>query len=193
MLGKCFSLLCIISFIYGAFTNNMSSVCDGILSGAERGVSICISLIGIMSLWNGILSVFKKAGVIRLLSKILTPILKLIFPSSFKENTATEEITACVSANLLGISNASTPLAIETISKMQEGRNSDTATNDMITLSVLGCACFNIVPTTVIALRAANGAQITYGIIVPVWICSGICCILGVVLCRLFGKINGDY
>lgn len=193
MLGKCFSLLCIISFIYGAFTNNMSSVCDGILSGAERGVTICISLIGIMALWNGILSVLKKAGIIKFLSRLLSPLLRLAFPRSFKENKATEEITACVSANLLGISNASTPLAIEAISKMQEGRNSDIATNDMITLSVLGCACFNIVPTTVIALRVANGAQITYDIIFPVWICSGICCILGVVLCRLFGRINGDY
>ena len=66
------------------------------------------------------------------------------------------------------------------------------ATNDMIMLSILGCACFNIVPSTVIALRVSQGAEITYKIMIPVWICSGVCCLLGVVLCRILGKICGD-
>ena len=193
MLGKCFSVLCIISFIFGAITGNMKSLCDSILEGASKSVTICLSLVGIMALWNGIMSVLKEGGVISKASKLLSPVLRLVFPRAFKEKVATEEITACVSAGLLGMSNATTPLAINAISKMQERRNCSVATNDMITLSVLGCACFNIVPTTVIALRIASGAQITYGIIVPVWICSGICCILGVILCRIIGKINGDY
>ena len=138
------------------------------------------------------MAVLQKAGAVKGLSRLLSPVLKLIFPRAFRENIATEEITACVSAGLIGISNATTPLALKAIDKMQSGRSSSVATNDMIMLSILGCACFNIVPSTVIALRVSQGAEITYKIMIPVWICSGVCCLLGVVLCRILGKICGD-
>jgi len=192
MLGKCFSILCIISFIFGAASGNIQGVCNGILNGASRSVQVCVSLVGIMALWSGIMAVLKRAGIIKGLSRLLSPVLRLIFPRSFKENQATEEITACVSAGLLGISNATTPLALNAIDKMQQGRKSNIATNDMIMLSMLGCACFNIVPTTVIALRVASGAEITYKIMIPVWICSGVCMLLGIILCRIMGIICGD-
>ena len=192
MLGKCFSVLCIVSFTFGAIFDNMENVCKSILSGASKSVELCISLVGIMALWSGVMGVLKRSGAISFLSKFLRHILRFIFPRSFKENIATEEITACVSASLLGISNATTPLAINAINKMQEGRKSESATNDMIMLSMLGCACFNLVPTTVIALRVNAGAEITYKIIIPVWICSGICSLLGILICRILGKICGD-
>jgi spore maturation protein A len=191
MLGKCFSVLCIISFAFSVFTGNMKNLCDSILSGASKSVTICISLIGIMALWNGIMAVLKKAGVIKRLSKLLKPLLKKIFPYSFKNDIATEEITACISANLLGVSNAATPLAINAINKMQNKRKSTVASNDMITLAVLGCASFSLVPTTILALRASYGASITYEIIFPVWICSASCALLGIILCRILGKLYG--
>lgn len=193
MLGKCFSVLCIISFFFGAFTGNMKNVCDAILSGASKSVEVCFSLIGIMALWGGVMAVLKSCGAISGLSKLLKPILRLVFPRSFKENVATDEITACVSASLLGVANATTPLAICAINEMQKNRRSNVATNDMIMLSMLGCACFNLVPTTVIALRSGAGAEITYKIMLPVWICSGVCCVLGVVLCRILGRVCGDF
>ena len=192
MLGKCFSFLCIISFAFASFTGNIEELCSGILSGASKSVSVCISLVGIMALWSGVMAVLQKAGAIRVLSKLLSPVLRLIFPRAFKENVAREEITACVSAGLLGLSNATTPLALNALNKMQEGRKSTVATNDMIMLSMLGCSCFSLVPSTVIALRVAQGAKITYEIMIPVWICSGICSLLGVVLCLVLGKICAD-
>ncbi len=192
MLGKCFSALCIISFIFAIFCGNMAEVSKSILEGCEKSVTVCISLIGVMTLWNGIMEVLKESGIIRNLSKILRPILRLIFPRSFKNECATEEITACISASMLGVSNATTPLAINAISKMERGARRGYATNDMIMLCMLGCACFNIIPTTIIALRESKGAEITYEIIVPVWICSLACMAIGIILCRIFGKINGD-
>lgn len=192
MLGKCFSILCIISFIFAIFCGNMADVSKSILDGAEKSVTICFSLVGVMTLWNGIMEILKESGIIKILSKILKPVLKVIFPRSFKNNNATEEITACISASLLGVSNAVTPLAINAISKMEKGVKKECATNDMIMLCMLGCACFNIIPTTIIALRESNGASITYEILVPVWICSLACMIIGIVLCRLLGKIYGD-
>ena len=192
MIGKCFGALCIISVIFAIFTGNLQGLNDGILEGAGKSVTTVISLIGIMTFWNGVMEVLKDAGVINKLSRLLKPILKFVFPRSFKENKGAEEITACISANILGLSNASTPLALNAIEKLNENRDSDKATNDMITLAVLGCACFSLIPTTVIAIRMAQGASITYEIIIPVWICSGVCMLLGIILSRIIGKISGD-
>ena len=193
MLGKCFSIMCIISIIFAIFLGNTNEISVAILNGASKSVSLVISLIGIMALWNGILNVLKDAGIIERLSRLLRPLLKHVFPKSFKYGIATDEITACISANMLGIANAATPLAIRAIEKLDENEHSRVASADMITLAVIGCCSFNLVPTTIIAIRASLGATITYSIIVPVWICSGICCALGIILSLIFGKIYGNY
>ena len=191
MIGKIFSFLAIFSFISSVFTGNTESLCNGIINGASRSVTVTISIMGMMMLWSGIMNVLKESGIIGKLSKILRPILKTVFPKSFKSGVATDEITACVSANLLGISNAATPLGIRAIEEMNKTNKSEKATNDMITLCILGCACFNLVPTTILALRSAFEAQIIHEIIVPVWICSGTCMIFGILLSKIFGIKNG--
>lgn len=189
MIGKCFGILAILSFLFGIICNNMENVCRAILFGASKSVTVTISLVGIMTLWSGFMNVFKKAGLIKKLSRLLCPILKFIFPYSFENSIATDEITMYVSANLLGISNAATPLAVNAVKEMQKHRKSDTASNDMITLAIMGCAPICLIPTTVIAIREAAGALITYEIMIPVWICSAVCCIAGIIMCRILGKI----
>ncbi len=192
MIGKCFGILCLVSIVFAIFCGNMEELSLGILEGASKSVTIVFSLLGIMIFWNGVMEVLKDAGVISKLSKILKPILKFIFPKAFKEDKATEEITACISANLLGLSNATTPLAINAIEKLNEGRKSEKASNDMITLAIIGCACFCLIPTTIIGIRLSNGASITYEIMIPVWVSSGICMLAGILLSRIIGNINGD-
>jgi len=190
MIGKIFSILAIFSFTTAIFTGNIVELCNSIIEGAQRSVSVALSIMGMMILWSGIMNVLKEGGIINKLSKLLRPVLKRIFPKSFKDNVATDEITACVSANLLGISNAATPLGIRAIEEMNKSNSTDKATNDMITLCIIGCACFNLVPTTILALRNAYGAVINQEIIIPVWICSGICMIFGVLLSKMFGVKN---
>ena len=191
MIGKIFSFFSVSSVIIGAITGNIHKVSQAVITGTEKSISICLAIMGMMVLWNGILSVMKEAGIIKKLSNILKPFLKHIFPNAFERNIATEEITACISANLLGISNSATPLGINAIEKLSESTNSARATTDMITLCIMGCACFNLVPTTLLAIRSANEAQINTEIIVPIWICSGTCMILGILLSKIFGKIRG--
>ncbi|MBQ9744363.1 MAG: spore maturation protein A [Clostridia bacterium] len=192
MIGKIFSVIAFISFLIACITNNMESLCQGIIDGASKSVSVTFSLMGMMALWSGIMNVLKESGCIKILSKVLSPILKKIFPDSFSKGVAKEEITACVSANLLGISNAATPLGIKAMKELSKNSTDTIASNDMVTLCVMGCACFNLVPTTVLALRTAHGAQITYEIIVPVWICSGACMIFAVLLSKLLGRRNDN-
>ena len=188
MLGKCFSLITISSFIYAAATGRLGLLSGAILDGAGRAVTLSYSLLGVMCLWGGIMALLNAVGMIKHLSRLLRPILKFAFPYAFRTKTAEDEIVACVSANLLGIGNAATPLAISAMKKMREDSGSDEATDDMITLAVLGTAPPNLFPSTLVALRSAAGCSDPYSVIVPIWIVSTLTSLFGVVLCRAFAS-----
>lgn len=187
MLGICFFVLVAVSFAAAIPTGNFDVLSDAIVDGAGRAVTLTLSLAGMMALWGGVMNVLKEAGVIARLSRVLSPVLRLAFPDAWRRGAACEEITASVSANVLGIGNAATPLALRAMARLQkENPTPESATDDMVTLSVLSTAPPALLPTTLIALRRAAGAAKPYEIVVPVWITSVTCAVFGVVLCRLF-------
>ncbi len=190
MLGKCFFVIVVLSLVFALATGNISSLAGAAIDGAARAVEIVISLVGMMSLWCGIMNVLKESGIIEKLSRCLSPLLRFIFPNAFKSGLAKEEITFAVSANLLGIGNAATPFALSAMKKMDDASKSPFATDDMVMLTVLACSPFNILPTTLIALRRAAGSASPYRIIVPVWICSGVCAAMSVIFCRAFAAAS---
>lgn len=185
MLGKCFFILCLISVICAPFTGNLSELSNAVVDGAAASVELTLTLAGNMCLWCGIMEVLRQAGAIEKLSRILSPILRLVFPKSWKTGCAKEEITAAISANMLGIGNAATPFALEAMNKMQtENPDRSVATDDMVTLAVLGTSSVNLLPTTLVALRRSAGSVSPFRIIVPIWICSAACALFGVILSR---------
>ena len=184
MLGKIFGTLCIISVVGGIILGNGADLGVAVLDGASSAVSLTISLCGIMSLWCGIMRVFQGAGLIGKLSRLLSPLLKIFFPDAYKSGEGIGEISANISANLLGIGNAATPFALKAMEKLQKiNKKRDTASADMITLAVLNTASVNIIPTTIIALRRAAGSADPYSIIIPIWISSLACSALALLLC----------
>ena len=159
---------------------------------AESAITLTISLCGIMCLWCGIMQVLRDAGIIRLLSGIISPILKIFFPDAYESGEGKEEISACIGANLLGIGNAATPLALSAVKKLhadsvKRGGNEHIASRDMITLTVLNTASANLLPTTILALRRAAGSVSPFDVVLPIWICSLSCASLALLLCRAFG------
>ena len=189
MLGICFFILTAVSVAAAIPTGNFGALSNAIVDGASQAVSLTLSLAGMMALWCGVMNVLKEAGGIRHLARVLSPVLRLVFPDAWRSGRACEEITASVSANILGIGNAATPLALSAMAKLQEENPTpDTATDDMITLSVLATAPPALLPTTLIALRRAAGAARPYEIVLPVWITSAACALFGIVLCRLFAR-----
>ena len=191
MLGKCFFVLCAAAVICSLFTGNITQLSNAVIDGAAASVDLTITLAGNMCLWCGIMEVLRKAGAIEKLSKILSPILKRVFPNAWKNGCAKEEITAAISANMLGIGNAATPFALEAMNKLQEQNpNKSTATPDMITLAVLGTSSVNLLPTTLIALRRSAGSAFPFSIIIPIWLCSAMCAIFGVILSRASAAID---
>lgn len=190
MLGKCFAFIVSLSFVFAFATGNVDALSGAILDGASKAVSLSISLLGIMCLWGGIMSLLSASGIINRLSRLLRPVLVHVFPHAFMTGVGADEIVACVSANVFGLGNAATPLAITAMKRMQEENGTDTATDDMVTLAVLGTAPFNIFPSTIVALRRAAGAADPYSVIVPIWITSAAGCVFAILLSRLLAPLT---
>ncbi len=185
MLGICFFILCASSVVCALCTGSMAEVSDAAIAGAARAVQLIISLAGMSALWSGVMAVLREAGMIHALSRLLSPLLRYIFPDAWRDADAREEITAAVSANILGIGNAATPLALRAMGRMQAmNPHPEKASDDMITLTVLAVSSPALLPATLIALRHAAGSAEPYAIIVPVWIVSCTCAAAAVLLCR---------
>ena len=159
VLGICFFVMTAVSVVFGIAGGRMEALSNAIVDGAGQAVTLTLSLAGMMALWNGVMNVWKEAGLIARLARILSPVLRLAFPDAWRTGCGREEITAAVSANLIGIGNAATPLALSAMAKLQEENPApDTARDDMVTLSVLACSSVNLLPTTLITLRRTAGA-----------------------------------
>lgn len=138
-----------------------------------------------MCLFCGVMRVLEEAGVIRRLSRLLRRPLAFFFPETAANGDGMEELAANVAANLLGVGNAATPMALRALEKMQKHNPAkDVATGDMITLTVLNTCSLAIVPSTILALRQKAGATHPFSVVVPIWICSFTCAALGLLLTR---------
>ena len=190
MLGKSFGILVVVSVFFSLFTGNGEALSAGAVDGASHAVTVALSLTGMMCLWSGIMNVLHESGATRLLSKVLSPLLSRLFPGAYSSGIAKEEISAAVCANILGIGNAATPLAISAMKKMDSALEGDTASDDMIMLTLTSVAPLSILPTTVISLRRSAGCADPFGIIVPVWICSAATFLFTVLLAHACRKAS---
>ena len=189
MLGKIFGVICLISLFFGIAGGRGDALSGAVMDGASSAIELTVSLIGIMALWGGLMRVLERVGVMRGLARLLSPLLRIFFPDAVKKGNGDSEIAANISANLLGMGNAATPLAISAMQKLKEnGGGSDRATDEMISLAVLNTASFSLVPTTLLALRRAAGSTDPYSVILPIWIVSLACSLLSLTLTTLFGR-----
>lgn len=185
MLAKVFSFICIASVIFGVAVGNTEDLSEAVIEGAGGAVELTLSLCGMMCLWNGIMNVLLKAGAVGKISAMLSPLLRCFFPDTYKNGEGGEEICANIGANMLGIGNAATPLALTALGKMQKHNpNKDVATDDMITLTVLNTAPMNLIPTTLVTLRAAAGSTEPFIIVVPVIFCSAVTSAFALIVTR---------
>ena len=191
MLGKIFGVICLISLVFGIAGGRGDALSGAVMDGASSAIELTVSLVGIMALWGGLMRVLERVGLMRALARLLSPLLRIFFPDAVKKGNGDSEIAANISANLLGMGNAATPLAISAMQKLKEnGGGSDRATDEMISLAVLNTASFSLVPTTLLALRRAAGSTDPYSVILPIWIVSLACSLLSLTLTTLFGRAS---
>lgn len=165
----------------------MSELSKGILEGAKNAVQTAITLLGAMCFWNGITEIVSRTGLDKAINKILFPVIKRIFPR-YSRTDALSAISANITANLLGMGNAATPLGIEAMRRMKNINGSDTADSEMIRFVVINSAALTLIPTTVAVLRAQTGSKDPFSILIPVWITGIISLSAGLLTEKILSK-----
>ncbi len=180
-----------LAVIMGLINGRASEMSSAILENAEKAVTLAISLCGIMCLWCGLMKVAEKAGVVRAISRIMTPMLSLLFKGLKKGGTAMQLISMNVTANLLGLGNATTPLGIKAMQAIADEEEANgTATDNMVLLTAMNTASLQIIPTTAAALRASFGAAQPMDILPCVWIVSVYSLTVTLLAAKLFARIG---
>lgn len=145
---------------YAAVTGRMEIVTLSMMQAAEEAVVLSFHLIGIMCLWLGLMNLAKQAGLVKVVAFLLAPMMRRIFPGVPDGHPAMGAMVMSISANLLGLGNAATPLGIQAMRELQLlNRKKDSATPDMCTFMAICTTGFTLVPSTAIALRSAAGSQ----------------------------------
>ena len=185
MINYIFASFFIIGIIYSFLTG--TNISSEMLSASSKSIELIFSIIPIMCLWLGIMSIAKKSGLLDKLAKLLTPILKILFPEIPKNHRAFSFISINIIMNMLGIGNAATPFGLKAMKELQElNNNKDTASRSMITFIVLNTAAVTIIPTTIISLRILNKSINPMEIVPYIIITSTLSCTIGLILDRLY-------
>ena len=174
----------VISLLCGVCTGRGELVAQAAMEGAQEGLELCLSIGGMLCLWSGVMEVMRRCGLAGKLADLLSPVLRLIFPRAARDRETREAIAANLSANLLGLGNAATPLGLKAIARMhREGEQS--AGDDMCTLVVCNAASLQLIPTTVAAVRLAEGCETPFDILPAVWLSSAAALCAGLFMCRV--------
>ncbi len=161
--------LFILSFLFAAPVGNLQETLTAGLSGAASSIEVLMSFAGIMCFWSGILNIAKKSGAAHFSEKLLSPIIRRLFPT-VKDRT---DITMNMVANLLGMGNAATPAGISAMRGLDaENNHSPHPSRAMCRFVVLNTTCLQLFPTTVIGILTACGSEDPFSVILPIWISS---------------------
>lgn len=189
MLNKIWPAFLIISFIYAILNGNIEEFNNSIFTSCAQTVDLILKLFGTMCLWNGLMKIVQETSLMKKLTKIISPLMKILFPKMKKEDKEYKEITINIIANLLGIGNAATPLGLKAMQTMQEKNpQKDKITDSMAMFIVLNTASIQLIPSTVIAVRASLGSVNPSQIIVPVWIATIAADVAGIVASKILMK-----
>jgi spore maturation protein A len=186
MLNYIWFALMAIALVVAVFNGTPDKVTEGAVNSAKTAAEISLGLVGIMTLWLGMMRVAEAAGLVTLLARALQPFRRLLFPEVPKEHPAVGAMIMSIAANMLGLNNAATPLGIKAMEELQElNKDKDTATNPMVTFMALNTAGVQLIPATMIGVLVAAGAQNPTAIIAPTLIATAI----GTVACVIAAKL----
>ncbi len=200
MLNYIWAFMILIGVVYGAFTGKMAEVTNAALDSAGDAVSLCITMIGVMALWVGLMEIAQKSGLIAKLTKGIQPFISFLFPGIPKGHPAREYIAANLIANVLGLGWACTPAglkAMEELAKLEAERGTPgyvsadgkrVASNEMCTFLILNISSLQLIPVNMIAYRSQYGSVNPAGIIGPAIVATFVSTLTAVVYCKGKGR-----
>lgn len=182
------------SVVISLFNNRIEDVFRAILSSCEQAVTISIGLIGIMAFWLGLMKIAEVSGLLRVIAKALSPVIRFLFPDVPKNHPVQADITMNVSANALGLGNAATPFGIKAMEGLQELNKNDkkTASDAMCTFLTINTAGVQLIPVTAVAILASLKAENPTDIIVPTIITTVSALIIGVLFVKCLIKLRPE-
>ena len=179
----------VLSLIFGILTGQMDAVADAAMEGAASAVDLGISMAGVLCLWSGVMEIMNACGLSAGLARIFRPLLRRLLPQASRDQETLAALSANMSANLLGLGNAATPLGIRAARRMARGCGG-VASDDLCLLVVLNTASIQLLPTTIASVRSANGAQAPFDILPAVWLASLLSVTAGILMAKLLAALG---
>ncbi len=174
--------------VCAAVTGRGDAVASASLEGAAAAVNLCLYMAGALCLWSGLMEIMRRAGIAAGLSRLLRPVLGLLFPSFRRDESVMTPLSANVSANMLGLGNAATPMGIRAAKAMNRTAGG-VASDEMCMLVVCNTASIQLIPATVAGIRAAAGAAAPFDILPAVWVASAISVTAGIAAAKVCSRL----
>ena len=182
--------LLIVGIIVGAVTGNIDAVTNAAIDSAKTGVDLALGLIGVMTLWLGLMKIAEDAGLVQGLARLLRPLMIRLFPDVPADHPAMGAIIMNMAANMLGLGNAATPLGLKAMKELQTlSDDKETATNAMVTFLAINTSSVTLVPASTIAILAAAGATNPTEIIGPTLVATTVSTVVAVIAAKTFQKM----
>lgn len=194
MLNYLWAFMVLVGILWGALHGTMSQVTQGMLDSAKEAVSLCITMLGVMALWTGILEIGQQAGLIGQITKRMKPVLKFLFPNLPKGHPAGDAIATNIIANVLGLGWAATPAglkAMEELAKLEKERkrvSGCVASNEMCTFLIINISSLQLIPVNMIAYRSQYGSVNPAAIVGPAIVATAVSTLVAVFFCKCMDR-----
>lgn len=191
MLNKLWGIMIIVGIAFAAFNGKISETGIGLLDSSKEAVTLCITMLGIMSMWTGLMNVAKKAGIIDGLTRIMRPVLVFLFPGIPRNHVVNEYIAANMISNILGLGWAATPVGLKAMQELKKlNGNSDRASTDMCTFLIVNMSSLQLIPVNIIAYRSQYGSVSPAGILAAAIIATTCSTAAGIVFSKCAARFS---
>ena len=181
----------LISLIFGALTGNLSSLSAAALEGAQSAVELCFTMCGVVCLWTGVMELMDQCALTDKIAALFRPLLRRLLPQASRDSETLAAVSANLSADLLGLGNAATPLGIRAARRMSRGCGG-VASDELCLLVVLNTASIQLLPTTLAGVRASLGAADPFDILPCVWLVSLLSVLAGLLAAKVLAHFWRD-
>lgn len=189
MLNYMWGIMIIIGIVVGALTGNMEAVSAAIIDSSKEAIALCITMLGIVAMWTGVLKIAEVGGLMAAMSRILSPVIDFLFPRVPKDHPAREYISTNFVANILGLGWAATPAGLKAMEELQKlNKDKSVATTDMCTFLIINISSLQLVPMNIIAYRSEYGSVAPTAIIVPAILATLVSTLAGVIYAKIMGR-----
>ena len=199
MLNYLWAFMMLVGILWGAFHGNLNGVTEGALNASKEAISLCITMLGVMSLWTGVLEVGQNSGLIEAMSRKMDPVLKFLFPRIPKDHPARNYIATNMIANILGLGWAATPAGLQAMEELENLENErrksgkgfvgeGIASNEMCTFLIVNISSLQLIPINMIAYRSQYGSVNPTAIVGPALVATMISTVVGIIFVKMMDR-----